>query len=376
MNPSYEQLLYKAHSNGKIGTWRVLVEDEGHCAIMTVAAAKVIGGKEVITETEYAAGKNIGRANETSYLEQAVSEARSKVAKKIDNGYTETKPEEGTVATNGLGLIKPMLAQPIEKVKQWDYPVMVQPKLDGHRMLATVVDGKAILYSRQGKLLDVEHIREKLQTLFDRGFWDGKTLDGEVYAHGETLQTISSLVKKPKPESTKLVYHIYDMVSDMTYPDRHLEVTTLVETLDELCVVVVDSVEVDNKEELDSLHAEAIGHGYEGTIVRQSDFPYGVGKRCKSLMKKKDFQDAEFEIVGLTKGKPNRRQGTEVGIYRCKTDKGVEFSVTAPGDADEKHEHALSGEEHIGKYLTVQFFNLTADGCPFHPVALRIREDV
>ena len=130
------------------------------------------------------------------------------------------------------------------------------------------------------------------------------------------------------------------------------------------------------QQSLDERHALYLENGYEGTMVRQLGIGYEQGKRSKSLMKVKTFQDAEFEIIGVLRGKPNRRQGTEVGIYRCKTDTGVEFQVTAPGDAQEKHEHAVNGEQNIGRYLTVQFFNLTADGCPFHPVALRIREDV
>lgn len=380
MNPAFEQLLYKAHSNGKIGTWRVLVEDEGDHALMTVASAKVIGGQEVTTETEYKEGKNIGRANETTYLEQAVSEARSKVAKKIDNGYTETKPEEGTVATNGLGLIKPMLAQPIEKVKQWDFPVAVQPKLDGHRMLATVVDDKVQLYSRQGKLLTVEHIAKDIQGMYDKGIWSGTTLDGELYLHGESLQNIGSLIKKPQPDSVKLHYHVYDTDFDVCYSKRSEKVTHLYMAADcRQCALhwsPLASRKVEDQQSLDERHALYLSKGYEGTIVRQYGIGYEQGKRSKSLMKVKTFQDAEFEIIGVLRGKPNRRQGTEVGIYRCRTDTGVEFQVTSPGDAQEKHLHAMYGEQNIGKYLTVQFFNLTPDGCPFHPVALRIREDV
>lgn len=376
MNPLFEQLLYKTHSNGKIGTWGVRVDDEGDHALMTVAAAKVIGGREVITETVYKEGKNIGRSNETTYLEQAVSEARSKVMKKIDAGYTRQKPEEGTVATNGLGLIKPMLAKPIENVKKWDFPVHVQPKMDGHRMLAAVVDHKVVLYSRQGKVLDVEHIRTALQAAYELDVWSGHTLDGEVYSHGETLQTISSWVKKPKPESLQLVYNIYDVDKKSSYEERLKYIDNLLSNIETVHLDRTETTLVSTQQELEDLHARYIGEGYEGTIVRHSAIGYEQGKRSSSLMKKKDFQDAEFEIVGVLEGKPNLRQQTKVGIYRCKTDTGIEFQVTSPGDAQEKHIHAIEGKQNIGKYLTVKFFNHTPDGCPFHPVALRIREDI
>ncbi|AGM46914.1 putative DNA ligase [Alteromonas phage vB_AmaP_AD45-P2] len=376
MNPLFEQLLYKTHSSGKIGTWSVRVNDEGSHALMTVASAKIIGGQKVVTTTEYKEGKNIGRANETTFQEQAVAEARSKVMKKIDAGYTRQKPEEGTVATNGLGLIKPMLAKPIENVKKWDFPVHVQPKMDGHRMLAAIVDHKVVLYSRQGKVLDVEHIRSALQAAYDLDIWSGRTLDGEVYAHGETLQTISSWVKKPKPESLQLIYNIYDVDWTHSYKDRLEYIDSVLSNIETEYLDRTTTTLVSAQEELEELHAQHIGEGYEGTIVRHSDVGYEQGKRSGSLMKKKDFQDAEFEIIGVLEGKPNLRCNTKVGIYRCKTDTGVEFQVTAPGDVQEKNTHAVEGEQNISKYLTVKFFNLTPDGCPFHPVALRIREDV
>lgn len=269
-----------------------------------------------------------------------------------------------------------MLAQPIEKVKDWTFPVYVQPKLDGHRMLATVQDGNVVLYSRQGKVLDVEHIREKLQTLWNNGFWRGQTLDGEVYAHGETLQTISSLVKKPKPESKKLVYHLYDIMTDWTYDDRYLIVESLVNTLREPCIQLVPAIEVSHMDEVNSAHVEALTRGYEGTMIRQPDFPYGEGKRCKSLMKKKDIQDAEFLITGLTEGKVNERLGTRVGIWICQTKEGKVFEVTAAGDAQAKHDAAVNGRQHIGKYLTIFFFGYTPEGAPFHVKDSRVREDI
>lgn len=380
MNPLFEQLLYKAHSNGKVGTWSVRVTDEGTHALMTVASAKVIGGKEVVTPTQYKVGKNIGRANETTPLKQAVLEAMSKVSKKLDNGYLEDMPEEGSVAKNGLGLIKPMLAKPLEDVKNWDYPVMVQPKLDGHRMLATAIDGKVTLYSRQAKVLNVAHIQEELQAIYDAGIWSGNTIDGELYLHGESLQNIGSLIKKPKPESINLRYHVYDTDTEYCYQDRSTALWHTFCAADSKGLTqywrTVPYLTCRDEEFLNQSHTEYLDQGYEGTMVRQFDIGYEQGKRSSSLMKKKTFQDAEFEIIGSLRGKPNVRQGTEVGIYRCRTDSGVEFQVTAPGNAQEKHTHALEGKQNIGKHLTVQFFNLTADGCPFHPVALRIREDV
>lgn len=376
MTIHFQETLFKIHSTGQIGSWGIYVEGSEQDALMTTASRKVLDGAPVTTPRRITKGKNIGRANETTPLEQAIAEARSKVAQKIDKGYVREIPKAGEKATNGLGFIKPMLAQPIDKVKNWGYPVHVQPKFDGHRMLATVQDENVVLYSRQGKVVDVEHIRKTLQFAYDVGVWDGCTLDGEVYLHGETLQRISSLVKKPKPESKELVYHLYDVNLDDCHRWRMGYLHELDSLLESEYIVVTDTYLVETESRLNELHAEFIGAGYEGTIVRQFDIGYEADKRSKSLMKKKDFQDAEFEIVSAGLGKPNERLGLQVGIYTCRTPDGKEFSVLAPGDAAEKDAHAKTGSANIGKHLTVKFFNYTPDGVPFHPVALRVREDI
>ena len=43
----------------------------------------------------------------------------------------------------------------------------------------------------------------------------GQILDGEIYIHGKSFQQIVRLVKKLRPESKTLQYHIYD-IADQT----------------------------------------------------------------------------------------------------------------------------------------------------------------
>jgi DNA ligase-1 len=372
------QTLFKRHSNGTIGTWQVEVLYANGSAISIVrrTATKVIGGKGVVTDTEFTKGKNIGRANETTHFEQAMSEGGSKYNKKLDEGYVKTIEEAQVKATNSMGFAKPMLALSIDKVKQWNFPVYASPKFDGHRMLATVVDGQVVLYSRGGKTIDVEHIRMALQITYIDGFWDGATLDGEVYLHGETLQKISSLVKKPKPESKELMYYIYDVISDKPFDHRNFEYIYVSKMADHPKVSGTKQILFFNQEDLDAHHAKNLSEGYEGTMVRHGDTGYEEGKRSKSLMKMKDFQDDEFEIVHAFEGKPNLRHDLKVGMYTCRTKEGKDFDVLAPGDMNQKHGHAVDGYDNVGKYMTVKYFNYTADGVPYLPVALRIREDI
>lgn len=163
MQTHFHQTLYKAHTSGAVGSWSVTVTGDDDFATMLVASKKKLDGKAVETPTQYTEGKNAGRANATTPLEQAISEAKSKVKLKLDKGYVEDIPEAGSVATNTLGFIHPMTAHPAEKVKDVTFPLGVQPKLDGHRCLAGI---KGRLKTRSGR--SVTNFREYSRS---RGRW-------------------------------------------------------------------------------------------------------------------------------------------------------------------------------------------------------------
>lgn len=91
------ETLFTTHSSGKVGSWQIEVKCplETRGAIIITRAKKTLDGKAVENIRTIAKGKNVGRANETSALEQALSEARSKISKKVDKGYTFEIPEAG-----------------------------------------------------------------------------------------------------------------------------------------------------------------------------------------------------------------------------------------------------------------------------------------
>lgn len=375
MSIAFQETLFINHSSGKTGSWEIVVESlpNGHANIST-HACKVLGGNPVTYTRVVTEGKNIGRANETSPLEQAISEAQSKVAKKVDKGYLRDKPEEGVVATNGLGLTKPMLAHEFSKVGKVNYPAFAQPKLDGNRCLAARVNGEITLWSRSGKLFDLPHIKAALDDVLVE---EGVILDGELYVHGKVLQEINALIKKQRSETTQIQYHVYDMVLEQNYQERLARLETMIHD-NHSHIVLCETHIVNNEDELMERHAHWVALGYEGSIVRDSDTAY-QSKRSKALIKVKDFQDAEFEVVAVQQGTPRTLKcGTalECAIYECCAGNGLRFRVTAPGDMHQKHQAYLERASAIGKRLTVKFFNKTADGIPFLPVAIDFRADM
>lgn len=378
MNTLKEVTLFKNHGK-TVGDWVIKAvvastRELNPPAKLVISHTKVVGGKAVTSEVPIV-GKNIGRANETSPAQQAVLELDSRVNKQLDKGYVRTLAEASAPATNSLGLKKPMLAWPIDKVKpesiDWDN-AYAQPKLDGHRCL---VNG--IMYSRQGKEILLPHIREALG---DYGLLD-KGLDGELYIHGMLLQDIGSLVKKPREESKQLQYHIYDLMRAAPYSERRAE---LFDLLDGACqgdspIDFVVGHRVENRSELDALHRQFLSQGYEGSILRHGLAHYEDDKRSNSLLKVKDFQDTEFRVIGVKRGTPNGSY--EVPVWVCENPEGLDeesktFTVTAQGTMQEKHEQWVMKHTHIGRQLTVQHFGRSKLNVPLLPVALRWREDV
>lgn len=363
--------LYQNHGKS-IGYWEAWVEDSGNVIIQY---AKQVYGKVVRKEYQ-AFAKNVGKANATTPYEQGVTEVSSKANKKIDKGYVYTV-EQATEApsTNSLGLKKPMLATPLEKVKpekiDWS-SAYVQPKLDGHRAL--FVDGT--LYSRQGKVLDIPHITDAIRS----AGLEHLHLDGEIYLHGKTLQELSALIKKHRPETLDLEYHIYDLVEDTPFVYRALKLVRIFTGRKFPTTKCVDGFKVNSMDDAMEHHAQFREQGYEGTMLRFSDDHYKDGKRSRTLLKMKEFQDAEFMIVAVNEGKPYvTDQGTfRVPVYVCQVGNDLDktFTVTAPGTMHEKDALWRDASKGLGDRLTVKFHYKSAAGIPQLPVALRFYEMV
>eukprot|EP01008_Symbiontida_sp_HLA12_P000203 NODE_11_length_2584_cov_2.919951_g10_i0.p1 GENE.NODE_11_length_2584_cov_2.919951_g10_i0~~NODE_11_length_2584_cov_2.919951_g10_i0.p1 ORF type:complete len:390 (+),score=76.11 NODE_11_length_2584_cov_2.919951_g10_i0:245-1414(+) len=380
VNASEQTTLYKSHANS-VGYWTIHAEwpEGGDEAYLVISHAKTLDGKATGSRVPVK-GKNIGRANETTPYEQAELEMASRIRKQVDKGYTAEMPEAGAQATNALGLAKPMLATVWSKVKpesiDWDN-CFGQYKLDGHRAMYE----DEVLYSRQGKEIKLPHIKEPLAAL--KEYW-GYTLplDGELYCHGIPLQQIGSLVKRPREESTQLVYHVYDCVVDAPYERRlnYLQEYLSPVGIDGSSIRLLNTVRISSVAEAQQLQAEAIADGYEGAILRHGTYGYEDDKRSRNLLKLKDYQDAEFKIIGVTKATPRYLEAEdrwlEVAVWQLITEDGGEFEATAPGSMFEKDRWWREGPNVIGKKATIKFFGWSDIGIPLQPIALRLREDI
>ena len=345
--------LYKNHRNG-VGTWRIW--NEG--SVIYIAHASVIGGAEVRHTELVPEGKQ-----SRSLLEQVQHRMASRINKQKDKGYVESYDEALKTPTNALNLLQPMLAQPLKRVGKLPSHVNVQLKYDGHRCLITKYGGDLIAYSRQGKYITtIDHI------LCDIDIEEGMTLDGELYAHGVPLQTISSWIKRGQVDTTKLMYHVYDIMEDEPYSERlrilqelnlrnasQLVPTTAFNTSDISLPNLVKKAKIDN---------------YEGIMVRTDAAGYEAGRRSSSLIKVKEFLDGEYTIIDVTPSKENW------GVLVLQTEEGKVFRASAPGTFERKTEILNNKEKYIGQQAVIEYSLLTKDGIPFQPVCSRLVSDI
>lgn len=372
------QKLYAPTKTGNVKTWRACVVgcDTSPMATIEITTQTKLGGKEVERRDEIMEGKNLGKSNETTPYQQAVSEAESRYRKKIDQGYQADIPTDTTKANdNSMGFPKPMLAHPIDKVKLVEFPAHFQPKLDGHRAIVTKKDGKMVMYSRQGKpITSMGHILSHL----DKKMSEGEFLDGELYLHGVELQSIGSLIKREQAGSENVAYHVYDIMMDEPYTDRWNKLREIVGIANFTTARLVPTMIAYSMDEAQIFTEDAIKEGYEGGILRTPDKGYLTGFRSRQLLKIKKFDDSEHTIVDVVEGKDRlcNDVNLKVACFVCETPDGQQFEVTSMGDMHEKDRTWHNREFFIGKTLTVKHSGYTKDKKPWHPVALRLREDI
>lgn len=361
-----EVKLYRRNSLG-IGTWRVwgVVEGRSYGSVY-ISHSTVEHGAEVMHQDPVVTN-NSGRDIES----QLGLEINARISRQLDKGYKHTREEALIGSTNQLGLINPMLAQKLQDVKitqaMLDH-AYVQNKLDGHRCLITKQGGEMLAYSRKGKpITTIKHILEDCYNWMQ----DGDTLDGELYIHGKSLQTISSLIKREQPESRALTYQWYDMADKTkTFGHRWSLMCDLHCSVRTPQLQLVETTAVTRMGEVYEHFRKARSDGYEGSMLRVSIAGYEDAKRSNQLIKVKERHDCEVTVLGA------RPSSQGWAILSVKTDWGVVFDISAPGTFPEKLEVMQNIEKYIARRLTIEYAMLTADQVPFHAVAIRWREDI
>lgn len=362
-------VLYSLNSDGSIQQWsisvnkNIIIKKYGQC-----------GGKIQRTTDTIEKGKNIGKANSTTPEEQAMAEAEAQWTKKMKSGYVRTEEEarQGSVDKEFVvGGISPMLAHKLrDHESKLVYPCYSQPKLDGHRCVCIINNGICTLWSRTRKpITSVPHIIKAMEETFPN---QSIVCDGELYNHlyKNKFEEITSLIRSQTPKAGHEIveYHIYDLMDDtLTFKERNEKIQKIKFASNK--IVKVETCIMNNVEELMDYFTVCREKGYEGAMARNYNGVYKHG-RSYDLLKIKEMEDDEFEIVGVEAG---RGRMSSCAIFLCKTTTGDAFSCKMEGSLKGLEKYLTNPKLAIGKFLTIRFQGLTNGGLPRFPIGVRIR---
>ncbi len=368
--------LYKLTSLGAIEEWEIWTEKN----VIHVQHGQQDGKKQHVTDT-IKEGKNIGRSNETTPIEQAELEAKAKWTRKLDKDYRKTEAElkkmkkEKTASAGGY---LPMLAHKYkDQKKKMPFPCYVQPKLDGLRCIATC-NGGVKLWFRSGKpITTMSHIVKELKKIMK----PGEIFDGELFTTKTDFNKICGAIRRDKhmkEEKALLVeYHIYDAPRVEEYREGASfdnRMFRLRNRFFKSPLNLVTTIKVKDEEEAMEMYAEYMEQGYEGIMFRHLGGEYEQ-KRSYTLLKYKEFQSAEWTIIGVEEGR-GLLSGC-VGAFILDAGNGKTFKAKLKGKdvTNLLRTYFKNPKSYMGKKLEVIYQDIT-DGIPRFPVGKCVREDL
>lgn len=255
-----------------------------------------------------------------------------------------------------------------------DYPVIVQPKVDGIRCLVVVSHDGVKMLTRNAIVIaqfsDPAQVPRGLRRIADRMLCAlNGVYDGELFA-GSFEATISALRSGSWPDST--VLYLFDVErSAAAHPDMHLDLR--LQSLPILAsayghVTALRSSVCLNESEVDAEFNRALADGYEGIVIKRRD-----GTRADTWMRRKTSQDVDMRIVALNEG-TGRNAGT-LGSMTCELN-GVRTNVpAAPMPPAQRRAVWESRSEYLGCTVQVRCMGITARGRLRQPVFERFRPD-
>ena len=353
--------LYKIAKTGATQVFNIEANGDSY----TVTWGQVNGKQQ--SKTTKCVGKNTGKANETSAIEQAVKEAQAVWDKKCKSNYSE---DETAPVMQKL----PMKVNDYTKhKKKIEFPCFTSVKLNGVNVEYRLIDGELKLLSRGGEEYPIpEHQREDAMKILKH--LNTTSINGEMYKHGEHLQDIQSAVTKHNELTPELKFFVFDFPE--VAGDYNTRCSLCYPGFTEIDVKTVFPILVsiaENEEDIEEDFKQVVEMGYEGLIIRNSKGLYEYNTRSLDVFKYKPVEDAEFEVRGFDFDKYGH------AVFSCwKSNIHVgdkaSFKVKLKGTNEERLAMAANAKDYIGKWLKVEYETLSKDDIPLKPVGIMFRK--
>lgn len=369
-------VLFTRDSTGNVRSWQLEIAGPAYRSI-----SGLVDGAKVESGWTTCEGKNLGKKNATTGETQAEAEVKAEYKKKLKTGYFERIEDVDT----GTQLF-PMLAYKYKDLKKgldWGQTWYAQRKLDGIRNLARATGNFSRTAEETVTFPGVTQALAELHQIIP-----GLNFDGELYSHelAHDLPKINSLVRKKNPTAEEielasgLQYHLYDLYLE-TKPDMPFEERTGM--LSDLffkylegnpAFDLVETILVRDQVHLDALYEAWRYENWEGQIIRSAKGVYQPDKRPKDLIKRKEYIDAEFEVVDILEGNGNWAGAAKAVVYKNPRIPGDTFETGLAGTYEDNAVILREKAKYLGGEGTVSYFKYSPKGVPVQGVTKALYE--
>lgn len=269
------------------------------------------------------------------------------------------------------------------------YPVFVEPKYDGVRTIAYIVDGRVTLFSRNGKIFEnFEEIEKVLPRYVQNAVLDGEVISPSGFA---ALMTRAK-AKRGAATDVPIQYRIFDAIPPVEWDQQRC---TLPLNQRKSWLAARLQVDAGNKDGLiamtpyylandasavESIYRDFVEAGLEGAMIKDPEGFYTY-KRNKTWMKLKPFKTVDLQVTEVIEG-TGKYAGVMGALFCCGEHKGHPlFSEVGSGFTDEQRATIWNNrKEVIGRTVEIRYQEISkALGSETYslrfPTFVRFRDD-
>ena len=253
--------------------------------------------------------------------------------------------------------------------------VSMSLKLDGIRNSVMIENGRIIHKSRQGKVVEgLNQINQALNELeLDGYFIDGELIriNHDNIPSDENFRLTTTVVNSKSDNKEGLEFVVFDMTPiedyhrgkcDMTYIERLKLMEEKIGNGNEFIRLVPKYGITKDVDEIYNKLNEVVNRQLEGLMLNTLNGKYEFGKRPKSIMKVKKFQDGDVLVTDVIEG-DGRLVGTlgKIEVQFKYKDKIYTNYVGSGFSDSERSYYWEHKDELIGKVITISYFEISTN---------------
>ena len=251
-------------------------------------------------------------------------------------------------------------------------PVYVQPKVDGIRAIWR--HKEKVFRTRNNLIIEGAPTLTKLLGQYNLDI----DIDGEMTIPGETFNKMSGVVRRKSANVVLaemcLTYTIFDVIDNKPFYDRLKYIKDILsKAMSHPSIIYLETHMITSEIEIERYHLQFNEKGYEGSIYRTTFGLYEI-KRSKNLLKRKDFREAEGEIIALNEG--TGKYTNMLGSFSVELDvlgDSIIFEVgSGLDDAQRQAFWDMDPEGIIRKRIKFKYQELSENSIPRFPIFLEV----